>query len=221
MVLAGAAWGVYSLRGRQAGDPLPATTSNFLWSVLPALVLLGLAADGGRLSAAGVRWAVLSGALASGVGYAVWYTVLPRLTAMRAATVQLTVPVLAALGGIGFLAETVSTRLLLSSALVLGGVGLAVGAVRQRAVCCCDRECSPRNSWRRGMNRDLLVPFPVAVRTGTADRLSCVVKSSGSTIPKAMVSLRNQASRTSLFITALSKATASRPCKRARMSSLR
>jgi len=126
MVLAGVAWGVYSLRGRRAGDPLPATAANFVWAVPPALLLLALAPGGHHLTAAGVRWAVLSGALASGGGYALWYAVLPRLTATRAATVQLTVPVLAALGGVVFLAETISARLLLASVLVLGGVTLAV-----------------------------------------------------------------------------------------------
>lgn len=126
MVLAGAAWGIYSLRGRRAGDPLPTTASNFLWAVLPGLLMPLLSPESSHLTAAGIRWAVLSGALASGVGYAVWYTVLPALSAMRAATLQLTVPVLAALGGVAFLSETISTRLMLSSVLVLGGVALAV-----------------------------------------------------------------------------------------------
>jgi drug/metabolite transporter (DMT)-like permease len=126
MALAGVAWGVYSLRGRKLGDPLQTTAANFLWAVLPAFFLFLTGWGGSHLSATGICWAVLSGALASGVGYALWYAVLPRLTATRAATLQLTVPVLAALGGVGLLGETISTRLVLASLLVLGGVALAI-----------------------------------------------------------------------------------------------
>lgn len=131
MAVAGLAWGVYSLRGRQRGDPLATTAGNFVWA-LPLGVLLFVGAPGSmHLSAAGATWAVLSGALASGVGYAVWYAALPRLTATRAATLQLTVPVLAALGGVWFLAETLSTRLVLASVLVLGGVAVAMAGRRR------------------------------------------------------------------------------------------
>ena len=126
MIGAGAAWGIYSLRGRKAGDPLPATAQNFLWSLPLSAGLFALSPGTHSPSADGVRWAVLSGAIASGLGYVVWYSVLPRISATRAATVQLTVPVLAALGGIMFLSESVSLRLLAASALVLGGVALAV-----------------------------------------------------------------------------------------------
>lgn len=126
MALAGVAWGVYSLRGRKLGDPLQTTAANFLWAVPPGLVLFVVGGGGSHLSSAGIGWAVLSGALASGVGYALWYAALPLLTATRAATLQLTVPVIAALGGVVFLAERVSTRLVLASLLVLGGVALAI-----------------------------------------------------------------------------------------------
>ncbi len=126
MALAGAAWGVYSLRGRKLGDPLQTTAANFLWAVPLALALFAVGPGGSHVSPAGLGWAVLSGGLASGVGYAVWYATLPRLTATRAATLQLTVPVLAALGGVVFLSEIISTRLVLASLLVLGGVALAV-----------------------------------------------------------------------------------------------
>ena len=126
MVLAGVAWGIYSLRGRKRGDPLQTTAANFLWTVPAGVVLFFADGGGSHVSLAGICWAVLSGALASGVGYALWYAALPRLTATRAATLQLTVPVIAALGGIVFLAETVSARLLLASLLVLGGVALAI-----------------------------------------------------------------------------------------------
>lgn len=126
MALAGIAWGVYSLRGRRSGDPLQTTAANFIWAVPPAFVLFLVGRSGSIISPSGMGWALLSGALASGVGYALWYAALPRLTATRAATLQLTVPVIAALGGVAFLAETVSFRLALASALVLGGVGLAI-----------------------------------------------------------------------------------------------
>jgi drug/metabolite transporter (DMT)-like permease len=126
MALAGAAWGVYSLRGRKSREPLPTTAANFLWAVPPGLALFLAVPGTPFFSTVGLGWAALSGALASGVGYAVWYAVLPRLTATRAATMQLTVPVLAALGGVVFLAETISARLVLASLLVLGGVALAI-----------------------------------------------------------------------------------------------
>ena len=131
MILAGLAWGVYSLRGRKLGDPLPMTAANFLWAVPLAVIAFFAVPGTPYYSPAGVGWALLSGALASGVGYAVWYAVLPRLTATRAATLQLTVPVLAALGGVIFLGETISVRLVGASLLVLGGVGLAIQGRRR------------------------------------------------------------------------------------------
>ena len=126
MVAAGIAWGGYSLLGRGGTDPLGATAGNFLWSV-PLAVLLALPAlGGGGWDPAGLACAVLSGALASGLGYAVWYTVLPGLTATRAASVQLSVPVIAALGGVLLLAEPVTLRLALASVAVLGGIALVL-----------------------------------------------------------------------------------------------
>jgi drug/metabolite transporter (DMT)-like permease len=126
MIVAGVAWGVYSLRGRKPGDPLLTTTANFLWAAPLGAVLFLAGRNATHVSPAGLGWAVVSGALASGVGYALWYAVLPRLTATRAATLQLTVPVLAALGGVLFLHETISLRLILASVFVLGGVALAI-----------------------------------------------------------------------------------------------
>lgn len=126
MLFAGAAWGVYSLRGKTAGPPLPTTAGNFLRAV-PAAVALNLVLHD-PISADAVGWgcAVASGAVSSGLGYAVWYTVLPALKATQAATVQLSVPVLAALGGVVFLGEPISLRLLLASAAVLGGILLVL-----------------------------------------------------------------------------------------------
>jgi drug/metabolite transporter (DMT)-like permease len=126
MAVAGISWGVYSLRGRGSVDPLVDTTNNFVRSLPLVFVVSLFMLRDIQVSAKGVLLAVLSGAMASGVGYVVWYAALRGLTATRAATVQLCVPVLAALGGVIFLSEDISMRLLLSAVMVLGGVGLAV-----------------------------------------------------------------------------------------------
>jgi drug/metabolite transporter (DMT)-like permease len=132
MAAAGLAWGIYSLRGRGAGDPLATTAKNFVWSVPLGVAFWFVQRDSTIVTTPGVTWAVLSGTLASGLGYAVWYTALPALSATRAATVQLTVPVLAAFGGVAFLGETITTRLALASVFVLGGVALAIFAKTHR-----------------------------------------------------------------------------------------
>ncbi|RMH85561.1 EamA family transporter [Pseudomonas sp. AOB-7] len=133
MLLAGIAWGGYSLLGRGQGDPLAVTAGNFLraapLALLLALTLLPrLSWDG-----AGLCYALLSGALTSGVGYAIWYSALPGLRASQAATVQLSVPILAALGGALLLGEALSLRLLLSAGAVLGGIALVLGSRQRRA----------------------------------------------------------------------------------------
>jgi drug/metabolite transporter (DMT)-like permease len=126
MMAAGIAWGFYSIRGRGSGDPLADTAGNFVHSV-PMVLLLGLLAFRDiQLSTNGVILAALSGALASGLGYVIWYAALRGLTTTRAAIVQLSVPVIAAWGGVLLLDETLSTRLLLAGLLILGGIGLAV-----------------------------------------------------------------------------------------------
>ncbi len=126
MAVAGAAWGVYSLRGRGATDPIAVTADNFIRSV-PLVLLVALATfSTARLTPQGIWLAFLSGSLASGIGYVVWYAALRGLTATRAATVQLAVPVLVAFAGVLFLAEAVSVRLILSAVLILGGVGLTL-----------------------------------------------------------------------------------------------
>lgn len=132
MALAGVMWGVYSLLGRRTNDALPETAGNFVRSLPMVAVVAALAADGIDLSARGVVYAASSGALASGVGYALWYAALRGLTATRAAIVQLAVPVLAALGGVVFLAETITLRLVVAAVLILGGVGAAT-ALRRRS----------------------------------------------------------------------------------------
>ena len=131
MACAGLAWGIYSLRGKGAGDATRVTAGNFLLTVPMAVAasLLAPALPLGlntSLDAAGIASAIASGALASGVGYALWYSVLPSLKSVQAAAVQLSVPVLAALGGIAFLGEALSLRLVLASIAVLGGIALVI-----------------------------------------------------------------------------------------------
>lgn len=130
MLAAGVAWGVYSLRAKGAGDPLQATAGNFLRAVPMAVLvsLIGLANS--RLDGWGVALAIASGALASGIGYAIWYTALPLLQSTTAATVQLSVPVIAALGGILLLGEPLTVRLLVAGSAILGGIGLVIACKR-------------------------------------------------------------------------------------------
>jgi len=126
MLAAGVAWGVYSLRGRGVGDATRVTAGNFVRAVPFAAALTVLTLDRAALDSAGVGYAVASGALASGIGYAIWYSVLPALKATSAAIVQLSVPPIAALGGIIFLGEPLTVRLVLTSVAILGGIGLAI-----------------------------------------------------------------------------------------------
>ena len=126
MLGAGVAWGVYSLRAKGAGDATNATAGNFVRAAPLAVALALLTWPMLRQDIAGAAYAVLSGALASGIGYAVWYTALRGLPATRAATVQLSVPVITALGGVLMLGEAVSLRLVLASIAVLGGIALVI-----------------------------------------------------------------------------------------------
>jgi drug/metabolite transporter (DMT)-like permease len=126
MLLAGASWAVYSVLGRGVKDPVAATAGNFLRSLPFTLVLsLATAADA-RIDPTGVGYAVLSGAITSGLGYVLWYAALPALKATSAATVQLSVPAVAALGGVVLLAEAMSPRLLVASVAILGGIALTI-----------------------------------------------------------------------------------------------
>lgn len=135
MLLSGVAWGLYSLLGRNAGDPLAVTTGNFVRGIAFAAVLALVFHGQLRGDVPGVVYAVLSGALASGIGYAIWYAALPGLSAIQAASVQLSVPVLAALSGALVLGEHIGLRLLLVSCAVLGGIALILRAkVRVPAV---------------------------------------------------------------------------------------
>ncbi|MDW4497103.1 DMT family transporter [Sulfitobacter sp. D35] len=131
MVAAGIGWAVYTLSGRGAGDPLRVTAGNFVLC-LPFTALLLLAGDL-QASLAGVALAVLSGGVTSGLGYALWYAVLPRLQQSAAAVVQLSVPVIAILGGAALLGERLSVMTAVAVLLVLGGIALAVTARSSRA----------------------------------------------------------------------------------------
>lgn len=128
MTVAGIAWGAYSLYGRTAGDPLIATAQNFALTLpMAAALLAGVAVEGAiEISWRGAALAAASGALASGLGYAVWYAALRGMTATRAAILQLLVPIEVAAGGVLFLGEGVSPRLVAAGAITLGGVALAI-----------------------------------------------------------------------------------------------
>jgi len=126
MLIAGVAWGVYSLRGKGAGDPTRITAGNFLRAMLFAVLLSALLHSSASLEIVGVRYAIASGAIASGLGYAIWYSVLPALKATTAATIQLSVPVIAALGGIIILGESLTVRFVLASLAILGGIALVI-----------------------------------------------------------------------------------------------
>ena len=130
MLAAGVSWGLYSLRGRRLRRaPTAATAGNFVRAV-PFTVGLSLVAGVTRADTVGVTYAVMSGALASGVGYAIWYTALPAMRATTAATVQLSVPVLTALAGLSWLGEQLTLRLVIASVAILGGIALVTGTPR-------------------------------------------------------------------------------------------
>ncbi len=126
MVVAGVSWGIYSLLGRQAIDPGRATAWNFLLSVPLVLIISLVFMDQYHASSLGILLAILSGVFASGIGYVIWYAALRELAATSAATVQLSVPVIAAIGGVMLLSEEVTLRLLVASAATLGGVAIVL-----------------------------------------------------------------------------------------------
>ena len=132
MAGAGIAWGAYSLRGRGATRPLAATADNFLRAVpMAGLLLVALPILGGTISLFGALLAASSGAIASGLGYSLWYAALPHLAPARAAIVQLSVPVIAAVGGVVVLGESITPRLAGATAAILGGIALALAARRR------------------------------------------------------------------------------------------
>jgi len=126
MLGAGVAWGIYSLRGKVEKNPVSSTAGNFLRAVPLAAIVSVMLLPWARLDRAGIGYAVISGAIASGLGYVIWYAALSGLKAASAATVQLSVPVVAATGGILLLGEPITFRYLIASIAVLGGIGLVI-----------------------------------------------------------------------------------------------
>src|SRR5262249_8811699 len=131
MAVAGIMWGLYSLRGRGAANPLQLNMSNFVRALPLAAIVSAFTFSHIHVTSEGFLLALTAGAITSGLGYVLWYTALRNLTATRAAIVQLMVPVLAGAGGVAFLGETLSLRLVLSGIVVLGGIALALTG-RQR-----------------------------------------------------------------------------------------
>lgn len=134
MITAGLAWGIYTFRGKGVTDPIAATTWNFIATVPMALIASAVFFPALDLKLPGVLLAIVSGAIASGAGYVIWYAALPYLKPSSAAAVQLTVPMIAAFGGVVFLAETLTLRLIISSTAILGGLALVIHANRRIAV---------------------------------------------------------------------------------------
>jgi len=130
MLAAGIAWGIYSLLGKSTAqsrcNPIQTTAGNFLRAVPLALGLSLLTAAHARWDSNGIALALFSGAVTSGLGYVIWYMALPALHATQAATVQLCVPVITALGGALLLAEPITLRIILTSIAILGGIGLVI-----------------------------------------------------------------------------------------------
>lgn len=127
MGAAGVGWGIYSILGRGARDPLAQTAGNFIVALpLSALAIALLPAPETALTLAGVLWACLAGAVTSGLGYALWYAILPSLGPARAGLAQLAVPPIAVIGGVVFLGETLTAEIVFAGGLVLGGVALGL-----------------------------------------------------------------------------------------------
>lgn len=132
MIGAGLSWAAYSLLGRGSQSPLTDTAGNFVRCLPIAIILIVIGMFTNNPSTTGAAYAVISGAIASGLGYTIWYNVLPKLSRTRAAFVQLTVPSLAAIGGMFFLGEPLSERLVIATIGIIGGVVLALLAAKRR-----------------------------------------------------------------------------------------
>ena len=131
MSTAGIAWGLYTLMGRESSNPLMDTTLNFARTLPLVIILMIFTFQNAELSLKGVALAALSGGVASGVGYTIWYSALRGLSSTQAAVVQLSVPIIAALGGVVIMSESISMRLFLSTALILGGIFLVISSQYQ------------------------------------------------------------------------------------------
>jgi len=126
MIGSGVSWGLYSIAGKASGDPILRTAVNFRIAVVPAVIASGIASTSFQLQGRGVLYAAISGAVTSGGGYVLWYTVLPSLSRTQAAILQLLVPVIAAAAGIAFLGEALSSRLIISTLMIATGVAVTV-----------------------------------------------------------------------------------------------
>jgi drug/metabolite transporter (DMT)-like permease len=126
MLTAGVAWAIYSLRGKGASDPVSVTAGNFMLAAIFSVVLSLVFISNAKMDATGIALAVVSGAVTSGVGYAIWYSALQGLKTTTAAIVQLSVPVIAAIGGVMLLNEIVTLRLVIASVATLGGIALVL-----------------------------------------------------------------------------------------------
>ena len=132
MLIAGIAWAIYSLRGHSALDPIAVTAGNFMRAAAFAFGFSLMFISSAKVDTSGSLFAVISGVITSGIGYAVWYSVLPRLKTTHAAVIQLSVPVIATIAGTILLNETITARLVLASMATLGGVGIVIWNKKHR-----------------------------------------------------------------------------------------
>jgi len=126
MIVSGIAWGLYSLRGKSSQNPLRDTAFNFTRTIPFLIILILFSIDSIKAEPHGITLAIVSGAITSGIGYTIWYMALKGLSAVQASIVQLIVPVIAAVGGVIFLSEIISLRLVIASLLILGGIAIAI-----------------------------------------------------------------------------------------------
>ncbi|PKH06039.1 DMT family transporter [Moritella sp. Urea-trap-13] len=126
MTVSGISWGIYTLKGRSSKNPLMDTTYNFLRTIPFVTLLAFVTQQNLNYSSEGIMLALLSGAITSGVGYTIWYIALAGLSSTQAAVIQLSVPVIAAIGGVIFVSEIITTRLIISAAIVIGGILMVI-----------------------------------------------------------------------------------------------
>lgn len=148
MMAAGICWGIYSLRGQGVSDPIGTSAGNFARGTVLTVLLSPLILYRLDLDMAGIGYAIASGALTSGLGYVIWYTAMPELKVTNAAIVQLSVPVIAAAGGIVFLGESITLRLALASSAILGGIALVI--IRKQPAQLAQQDTAADAATRRG-----------------------------------------------------------------------